>query len=155
MYILIVEDDKAQYSDLKNAITQIRTSSNSKQRIERIATESEFIAEFESIARDKPDVIILDVMLRWADPAPDMKLPPSEIAEQGFFRAGVRCERRLAADPRTSDIPIIVYSILDKKDLVGEITRRPEVSYVEKDFGVEELKSKLERLFPPDNNYPE
>jgi CheY-like chemotaxis protein len=146
MYFLIVEDDKSQYSDIEGAITQIESVRNSQKRIERFATESEFIDNFESIARDKPDVIILDIMLRWTDPAPDMKLPPPDIAEQGFFRAGVRCERRLAADPRTRDIPIIVYSMLEKEDLKGEIPHRPEVSYLEKDFGVEELKNKLEKL---------
>lgn len=146
MYFLIVEDDKFQYAHIKDAITRIRSFSKSKTRIERIATELEFIDKFESIATEKPDVILMDIMLRWTDPAPDVKLPPPEIAEQGFFRAGVRCEQRLAGDPRTSDIPIIVYSILEKKDLEGEITQRPEVSYLEKDFGVGELNSKLEEL---------
>lgn len=146
MYFLIVEDDKSQYSDIEGAITQIQSVPNLQKRIERFATELEFIDNFESIAMDKPDVIILDIMLRWTDPAPDMKLPPPDIAEKGFFRAGVRCERRLAADPRTSDIPIIVYSMLEKEDLKGEIPDRPEVSYLEKDFSVEELKNTLEKL---------
>lgn len=151
MYFLIVEDDKFQYAHIKDAITQLQSFPNSHKRIERIATESEFIDNFESIARNKPDVIILDIMLRWTDPSPDMKLPPPEIAEQGFFRAGVRCERRLAADPRTRDIPIIVYSILEEKDLKDEITLRPEVSYLEKDFGVEELTSKLKKVLKIDH----
>jgi len=142
MYFLIVEDDKLQFSYIKNGIRQGRYFSES--RIERIATEWEFIEEFESIATEKPDVILLDIMLRWTDPTPDMTLPPADIAEEGFFRAGVRCEQRLAGDPRTRSIPVIVYSILEKKDFDGEISERPEVNYLEKDFGVEELNSKLE-----------
>lgn len=155
MYFLIVEDDKFQYSHIKDAITKIWSFRNSKKRIERIATESEFIDKFESIAGEKPDVIIMDIMLRWSDPAPDMRLPPPEIAEQGFFRAGVRCERKLAADPRTRNIPVIVYSILEKKDLEGEVTQRPEVSYLEKDFGEVELSSKLEYCLIDKNNHSE
>lgn len=142
MYFLIVEDDKLQFSFIKNAIKQGRHFSNS--RVERIATESEFIDKLDSIATDRPDVILLDIMLRWTDPSPQMTLPPPEIAEQGFFRAGVRCEQRLAADPRTRNIPVIVYSILEKKDFEGQIRPRPEVRYLEKDFGVEELNLALE-----------
>jgi CheY-like chemotaxis protein len=142
MYFLIVEDDKRQFSYIKNGIKQGRYFSES--RIERIATEWEFIEKFESIAREKPDVILLDVMLRWTDPGPDMTLPPADIAEEGFFRAGARCEQRLAVDPRTRDIPVIVYSILEKEDFEDEIRPRPEVHYLEKDFSVEKLNSKLE-----------
>jgi CheY-like chemotaxis protein len=142
MHILIVEDDKLQFSYIKNGIKQGRHFSES--RIERIATEWEFIEKFESIATDKPDLILLDIMLRWTDPAPDMTLPPADIAKEGFFRAGVRCEQRLAADPRTRNIPVIVYSILEKRDFEGEIRERPEVHYLEKDFSLEKLNSKLE-----------
>ena len=142
MYFLIVEDDKLQFSYIKNGIRQGRNFSNS--RIERIATEWEFIEKFESTATEKPDVILLDIMLRWTDPTPSMTLPPPEIAEEGFFRAGVRCEQRLAVDPRTRNIPVIVYSILEKKDFEGEIRERPEVHYLEKDFSLEKLNSKLE-----------
>jgi CheY-like chemotaxis protein len=142
MHFLIVEDDKLQFSYIKNGIRQGRYFSES--RIERIATEWEFIGKFESLATEKPDVILLDIMLRWTDPAPDMTLPPADIAEEGFFRAGVRCEQRLAVDPRTRNIPVIVYSILEKTDFDGEIRERPEVHYLEKNFGVEELNSKLE-----------
>src|SRR5258708_17771330 len=133
MYFLIVEDDKLQFSFIENGIRQGRHFS--KSRVERIATEYEFIEKLENIATEKPDVILLDIMLRWTDPTPNMTLPPPDIAEEGFFRAGVRCEQRLAADPRTRDIPVIVYSILEKKDFEGEIRPRPEVRYLEKDFG--------------------
>lgn len=142
MHFLIVEDDKLQFSYIKNGIKEGRCFS--KSRIERIATECEFIEKFESIATDKPDLILLDIMLRWTDPAPDMTLPPADIAKEGFFRAGVRCEQRLAVDPRTRNIPVIVYSILEKKDFEGEIRERPEVHYLEKDFSLEKLNSKLE-----------
>ena len=153
MYFLIVEDDKSQFSYIKNGIRQGRYFSES--RIERIATELEFIEKLESLATEKPDVILLDIMLRWTDPHPDMTLPPPHIAEASFFRAGVRCEQRLAADSRTRNIPVIVYSILDKKDFDGEISERPEVHYLEKDFGVEKLNSKLEECLLHNDSQPQ
>ena len=152
MYFLIVEDDKLQFSFIKNGIKQGRYFKDS--RIERIATESEFIEKLESIATEKPDVILLDIMLRWTDPTPDMTLPPPDIAEEGFFRAGVRCEQRLANDMRTRNIPVIVYSILEKQDFEGEIRERAEVHYLEKDFSVEKLNSKLEECLPNNEGQP-
>lgn len=145
MYILIVEDDRLQYNFIKNALGSAEAFPQA--RLERIVTESEFQKKFEAIATDKPDVIIMDIMLRWTDPAPDMELPPPDIATQGFFRAGVRCEKMLAEDERTKDIPVIIYSVLEKEDLEGEIPQRPQVSYLEKDFDPREMKKMLKSMF--------
>lgn len=144
MYILIIEDDKLQFETIQNAIKKSRAFSTA--RIERIVTESEFRSRFEEIASNTPDAIILDIMLRWADPAPDMPLPPPQIAEQGFYRAGVRCQRMLADDSRTKNIPIVVYTILENEDLLGEISERPQVSFLEKYFDPKEIEERLEKL---------
>jgi CheY-like chemotaxis protein len=144
MYILIVEDDKLQFNFIKDALTRIETSSIV--RIRRIVTELEFRKTFEEIADDKPDVIIMDIMLRWTDPSPEMDLPPADIANEGFFRAGVRCEKMLAEDARTKEIPIMIYSVLEKTDLEGELPQRPQISYLDKDFDATEIKKRLKDL---------
>lgn len=144
MHVLVVEDDKLQYEFIKRALE--RSTAFQSIQVERIVTESEFRRKFEKIAERQPDVIIMDIMLRWTDPSPDMELPPKEIADQGFFRAGVRCEQMLANDSRTNNIPIMIYSVLDREDFGAEITPRPEVSYLEKNFDIEDIETRIKGI---------
>lgn len=137
MRILLVEDDPLQVELIAEFLTA--DSAFPKARIKRISTESEFISSFEDIATNAPDVVIMDIMLRWADPSPDFVLPPEEIAEEGFYRAGLRCEKLLARDPRTTDIPIILYTILSNGDLSEELPDRPQTIYLAKDFEPKEI----------------
>jgi CheY-like chemotaxis protein len=141
MYVLIVEDDPAQYELIKRQLQTTDLFSDAK--ISRIVTELQFYDQFEETATNKPDLIIMDVMLRWTDAAPDMRLPPSDIAVQGFFRAGVRCEQMLASDERTKEIPIMIYSVLEKKDIEAEIPGRSQVTYLEKNFDPFEIEHRF------------
>jgi CheY-like chemotaxis protein len=74
--------------------------------------ESEFQRDFEAIAADSPDVAVLDIMLRWASPSRSGAAPPTETP----YHAGLRCARRLAADPRTQGVKIVLYSVLPKEE---------------------------------------
>jgi CheY-like chemotaxis protein len=143
MYILIVEDDNDQYQFISKAL--LASKMVDVTRLERISTEKDFIDKLEDLATNKPDAIVMDIMLRWAYPDPEMKSAPTtedllkipeEVRKEGFYRAGLRCEKRLAADPQTSDIPIIIYSILQSKDLEKEnsLPQRAGVRFMEKNF---------------------
>jgi CheY-like chemotaxis protein len=144
MQILLVEDDPLQ----AELVTEFLTSQSAfpSAVIRRISTESQFRSNFEDIASNNPDVIIMDIMLRWADPAPEFELPPEDIAEEGFYRAGLRCERLLANDPRTSDIPIILYTILGNGDLSEELPQRPQTMYLAKDFEPKEIVALISKV---------
>ncbi len=144
MYILIVEDDPSQYEFIKTSVKEAKEFSNAEVR--RIATELTFIENFEEIATEKPDIVIMDIMLRWTDPSPSMVLPPKEIEEKGFYRAGIRCIRMLKADDRTKHIPVIIYSVLTKEDLETEIGRFPEVRYLFKDFDAKRIITAIHSL---------
>ena len=135
MHILIIEDDYLQADLIEEALRQEPVISLAT--IERISTESQFHAEFERIAKNPPDVIIMDVMLRWADPSPNMEQPSAEIIKEGIGRAGLRNEKLLNQDPRTRGIPVIIYTILEDIDL--EMTGRPRVNYLAKDSRLEPL----------------
>jgi CheY-like chemotaxis protein len=139
MYVLIVEDDKVQFQSFEKALRESSVIS----RINRIRTEKEFNDRFEEIALDKPDVILMDIMLRWADPEPDLPPPPPEIDNEGFYRAGLRCERLLARDDRTKNIPIVIYSVLDSGQVGKEIPRRPGVNFLNKTFDLKALERAL------------
>ena len=130
MYILIIEDDPLQATLMIESLRE--DSSLSKAKIERISTESQFRERFEEIANNPPDVITLDVMLRWADPSPDMKPRLEDVKEEGIFKAGLRCEKLLADNIKTQHIPVILYTILSKEDLGKELPERENIVHLPK-----------------------
>ncbi len=144
MYILIVEDQENQYEFIEKSIKE--EGAFRELSISRIVTEYDFRENFERIASLKPDVIVMDVMLRWTDPMRSMPIPPQEVKEQGKFRAGIRCIRMLASDHRTRDIPLIIYSILEKEDLISDIKEFSHARYVLKDFSASRLVSAIRSL---------
>ena len=117
MKILIVEDDGIQ------ATWALRSISGELAGVEvkTISTEYAFRCEFESIAADCPQIVIMDVMLRWTDPQPNMATPPAEVIREGPFRAGLRCARMLTQDRRTRGCFILLYSVLDRNDITGDL----------------------------------
>ena len=120
MNILLVEDDHLQVEFLSRELQ----NSFSEALIRVISTESEFRLRFEEISQSPPDVIVLDVMVRWADATPDIDVPPEDVCRDGFYTAGLRCEELLARDPQTNHIPVILYTVLEPTDLHGEIEKR-------------------------------
>lgn len=136
MYILIVEDDYSQAELIEDAFRKDPYFAQAE--FDRISTESHFRMRFDEIARNPPDVIILDVMLRWADPAPDMEPPPAEVRSEGFWRAGIRNAKLLAQDPRTKDIPSVLYTISEDVDIKG-MGWEPKPHYLAKDSALDPL----------------
>jgi len=117
MYLLVIEDDYLQANWIQESLqTAFPTA-----RIQRIGTESDFRSHLDEIAKHRPTVIIMDVMLRWTDPSPDMTPPPEDVREGKFYRAGVRCKELLAERDETKDIPVILYTVLEASDLHKEL----------------------------------
>jgi CheY-like chemotaxis protein len=143
MYILIVEDDKLQFETICKSLAESRAYG--KRAVKRIVTELEFRDTFEKIANDNPLFIVMDVMLKWTTKE-RLVLPPKEIEEKGFYRAGLRCEKMLAEDSRTKHIPIIIYSVLGQDDLKGDYEPRPQVRYVDKDFSSWEIEKAIRSI---------
>jgi CheY-like chemotaxis protein len=75
----------------------------------------------ELIASDPPDVIVLDVMLRWTDASPVLSQElPVEVKQQGFYVAGFRCVGYLKRNPRTAAIPYVLYTGLGQENFEDE-----------------------------------
>src|SRR5437764_1140450 len=130
MYIVLVEDDHLQAewveSRLKATIPDVK--------VKKISTESEFYSQLDEIADARPDVFIIDVMLRWADPSPTMQDPPNEVLENGFYRAGLRCKEKIMEHEKARGIPIILYTVLEELDLESALRNKPSnVAYLRKD----------------------
>ena len=79
------------------------------------STESEFDRDFAEIASNPPEIAVLDVMLRWADPSRSMPVAPEDVTRNPQ-NAGLRCAKRLIEGPRTRDVKVILYSVLGRED---------------------------------------
>jgi CheY-like chemotaxis protein len=145
MKITVVEDDHLQAewieSRLKTAFRGLV--------VKRINTESDFYRWLDEIVKgsEKPDLFIIDVMIRWADPSPTIAEPPAEVKENGVSRAGLRCKDQVLANSRTKDVPIILYTVLEESDLEKALeNRHPGVTYLRKDSSQESLIRMIRRI---------
>ena len=101
--------------------------SNSKfvgAQVDIVSTEQEFREKFLEIRRAQYDLIILDVMIRWVEPSPDSKPIDDDVLADGYFRAGIRCLKKLRTDDATKEIPVVIHSNLDDKEIREEMNRR-------------------------------
>lgn len=142
-YIVIVEDDHLQEGPLEEYLTGAIKDAY----IETICTELEFRERLPALRERVPDLVIMDVMLRWTFPAPDAVAPPEEVATSGYYRAGLRCARLLGDDPRLSGVPVVLYTILERSDLERDGDALPKNStYVGKTAELEVLSRKVRNL---------
>ena len=119
--VLLLEDDHLQRGAITNAL-----EAELKADVQAKSTESEFHRDFEQIATNPPQVAVLDVMVRWANPTRDAESEPIEIPKTPEI-AGLRCAQLLRNDPRTQSVRVIVYSVLGEEDIKG--TTIPEGVY--------------------------
>jgi DNA-binding NarL/FixJ family response regulator len=139
-YILVVEDDHLQDEPLSEHLRDEFPGG----RVVNIRTELEFQDRLQDFREDTPDIAIMDVMLRWALPTPDMRPPPQQVAEEGFYRAGLRCAELFAADSGLCAVPVIFYTILERSDLEQDGVRlQPNSLYVRKSPDMDLLVRKI------------
>jgi CheY-like chemotaxis protein len=100
--VLIIEDDKVQSDDLK---LRLQTAGLGISQVDQISTE----LAFRRLTKFPYDAAVVDMMLRWTDPAPEMIMPPKEILDEGFYVAGLRCCRKL----KQVNIPCVIFTALD------------------------------------------
>jgi CheY-like chemotaxis protein len=139
-YIVVVEDDHLQEGPLIDQINDTFPGG----RVKSIYTEHEFREQLTELHHEIPDLVIMDVMLRWADPRPGNADPPEEVAREGFYRAGLRCAELIAADDKLRAVPVILYTILEKDDLERQGKPLPaNVTYVRKSTDLDVLLRKV------------
>ena len=122
MDIVLLEDDPLQEDFIKSKLEEAGAFPQAKVIV--IRTESEFRNRLEEIVQLQPSVVVLDVMVRWADPAPDMELPTEDVRREKYYTAGIRCAGLLAN--ACSETPIILYTILEESDLRERLDRLPK-----------------------------
>jgi hypothetical protein len=126
---VVVEDDHLQEGPLQDTLLAAFRDAS----VVAFSTEEEFRSALPGLRRERPDLVVMDVMLRWADPRPDPPVPPPEVVSGGYYRAGLRCARLLAADDVLHEVPVILYTILELSDLERDDQQLPpNTTYVGK-----------------------
>lgn len=90
-----------------------------------IRTEFEFWERIPDFVKSPPDIFLLDVMVKWADASPNPPPAPPEVAKESYYRAGLRCRDRLRESESTADVPVVLFTVLERSDVVGAITALP------------------------------
>lgn len=139
-HIVIVEDDYLQdglvETYLQDALPDVAVTT--------IATESEFRERMPGLRKAAPDVVIMDAMLPWASLESRVPKPP-EVQADGYFRAGLRCAKLMSEDAQLSAVPVIIYTILERSDLAGDVL--PENStYMRKSADLNFLARKVREV---------
>jgi CheY-like chemotaxis protein len=106
LQILVLEDDHLQAQDLKTELERLDLDVD----VQIIDSEHGFMKALPQIQANPPDLAILDRMVRWAHPSPDMPAPPE--ADWDPEHAGLRCAELLQADKLTKSTKILLYSVL-------------------------------------------
>jgi len=140
---VIVEDDHLQKGPLEANLQAAFAGA----QITTFISEHQFSENIHTLQNSPPDLILMDVMLRWTIPSPNSPAPPAEVAEGGYYRAGLRCANLLLANERLREVPVVLYTILEQADLERDGNRLPaNCSYVGKSGDIEVLLRKARAL---------
>jgi CheY-like chemotaxis protein len=143
LFIVVVEDDHLQDGPLQEMLREQFPTA----RIEAVLTERDFRSRLDSFRRDPPDIVIMDVMVRWAYPRRGDPPPPPDVLTGGYRRGGIRCVDLMARDPALCDVPVIYYTILERSDLERDAEALTgKVSLVRKSSDRQPLTRKIREL---------
>lgn len=118
--VLIIEDDPI-YADMLQ-LTLKREFRDVETRL--ITSEKQFREDFQEIESYRPDLVFLDILLRWSNARLEA-IRPSSAGSHGFYRSGLRCLRSMQESNELREIPVIIHSILTRDDLKDELNQLP------------------------------
>jgi DNA-binding NarL/FixJ family response regulator len=113
LHILIVEDDHLQEGPFEEQLRDAFPDAD----IETVPTEKEFRQRLPGYRTRPPDVVIMDVMLRWDFPTRNAEAPPADVVDGGYHWAGLRCAGLMAADAKLKRTPVVFCTIVERTDL--------------------------------------
>lgn len=145
-HFIVVEDDHLQ----EGPLAEILESAFDSATVTTLCTESAFREHMRELCANVPDLVVLDVMLRWSDPRPGLPAPPDDVLSDGYYRAGLRCAEMMLGEPRLRGVPVVLYTILEVSDLNRDGRTLPaNATYVGKSSDMEVLvrhiRSRLRR----------
>ena len=145
MRIAVVEDDWSDYSDIREMLDAAYVALE----IISIGTESAFLKALPVLCASPPDLIILDVMIRFGEDINGEPVGPP-------FRSGFRLLRRIRQSPSLAGTPVIIHTALDRDDVREELKDLPEQCvFVRKTAPPAELVAKIQALLVASGKTPE
>jgi CheY-like chemotaxis protein len=136
LHFVVVEDDHLQEEPLADHLRAVFSDA----QVITISTEEEFRERLPALRAGVPDLVLMDVMLRWADPRPGIPEPPREVLSGGYYRAGQRCAQLMLDDPVLRAVPVVLFTILERSDLERDGQRLPaNTSYIGKNVELDVL----------------
>jgi len=140
-FILLIEDDPQQSETIKAALER----RYGDVQVELVETEADFYTRLSSIpvGGERPRIVVCDVMLPWAFPAPDSPSQPPEVIRGTFREAGLRCWRRFREREDLRGVPWIYFTVLDAKTINLESHSDANTGYAQKAGGIEPLFEKI------------
>ncbi len=138
LLFLLIEDDHLQAEHTENLLRAEFKNID----VIVLTSETSFMESFSRLAESSPDFVILDAMLRWSDPIiptsrsgsdewSKYSLPEAEDGREPS-QAGLRCLELIRNDPRTSSVPVVIQSVLDRHDVLGKSIAFPNTMYCQK-----------------------
>ena len=146
--IVVVEDDHQDATWIRDELC-----ANLNANVEVIPCERDFVDALPALGQKKPDIIIFDVMLRWATSSEELERDveqqrvPQDVIKDGFIRAGLRCVARLKSRDDTKDIPYLVYTGLKTNHFSEEVIHVADIITKSDDIKplITAVRSKLAR----------
>lgn len=140
MKIILVEDDHLQADEIQDALEEVF----SDLEIKRVESEYDFYNLVDEFEETPPDIIIMDVMVRWAYPSPAMPEAPEDVITGQHYRAGFRCLKRLAERKKARSINVILYTVLEPVDIENDVQALPpNVTYLVKESSYNSIIRKV------------
>ncbi len=132
--ILIIEDDRYQTDEIERCLRPLGVG------VDELSHRTQLSPAHEGIAELPYKLAVVNMMLRWTDPSPDMEEPPPHIIEEGFYTAGLRCCRELAS----RGVRCLIFTALDK----AKIPLKPNEMFpiINKSEGYATLADRVKRL---------
>ncbi len=127
--------------------------------VKTISTESEFRQAIDTLSdSDRPSLIILEQIVKWAEPAPNVPKMPHEVWEGGYENAGIRCYEYLRkSEGRNEHIPVIIFSTYEPDKFRGILHEKgikedpKDIQYVNKSSELAGLHQAINRVFEQSN----
>lgn len=144
--IVLIDGDPLQRGAIIDYLAERR-----QVEVTEIDTEHGFREALPGLIEQPPDMFIMELLMRWADPIPGAPPVPEDVREGGHFRAGQRIVRLLVESP-ISHVPVIVSSVLDGEDVMNggmeSLAQHPHCIYIKKVMGMEQLVGYVGTLAP-------
>src|SRR4051812_36572572 len=146
--ILLVEDDLVQAEFMRTYLEDLLPGCT----VQHVATELAFRELFPSLQSSPPDLVVVDMMIRWSTPSSQVQPLPGDVARDGQYRAGRRCQELLASETATRDVPVVIYSVLERLDAIPGNEQQPyNVVFLQKSTDLSPLGQLIISLLTSNN----